>query len=160
MRKTNKTGTSSPVFPTHVTNFSPTHYFAALPDPATGHTSRGCGLEARLLSTVYTSIMKAFSLCFTLQLATVLAAAGKPLPPFNLKCEHNLVDFSPLQLQEISKQPLFATDSPNPRFSWSVAHTGRAAYQSAFQVRVAQYGNFTALVWDSGVVHKDTNNIR
>ena len=90
-----------------------------------------------------------------LQLAA--AATGRPLPPFDLKCEHNLVGFSPPQLRDLSKLPLFATENANPRFSWSVAHTGRAAYQSAFQVRVTRDG---APVWDSGVVNKDTNSIR
>ena len=92
-----------------------------------------------------------------LQLAA--AAVGRPLPPVNLKCENNLVGFSPLQLRELSKQPLFATESPNPRLSWSVAHTARAAYQSAFQVRV-RVARDGALVWDSGVVNKDANSVR
>lgn len=86
--------------------------------------------------------------------------ASEPLPPFDLKCEQNFVGLSSVQLRELSKQPLFATDAPNPRLSWTLAHTGRAAYQTAFQVSVAEDRDIHAVIWDSGVIEGQETSIR
>ena len=51
-------------------------------------------------------------------------ALGGPLPPFNLMCQNNLVGLSGRQMDELSKQYLFGTQSPSPLFSWTVKHTG------------------------------------
>ena len=79
-------------------------------------------------------------------------AFGGPLPPYNLKCQGNLVGLSEEKLQHLNKHKLFSTDKPNPIFSWTVAHTERAARQSAFQVIVATDQNLKNIIWDSGKV--------
>ena len=85
--------------------------------------------------------------------ALVQLAASEPFPPFNLKCENNLVGLSP-------KQPLFVTDNPTPRFSWNVAHSGRSAQQKAFQVWVWRDRKLSSLLWDSGTVFSQATGIR
>ncbi len=88
-------------------------------------------------------------------------AAGQPHPPFNLKCEGNTVGLSDQQLQSLSRQALFATDNRNPRLSWTITHSGRAAYQKAFRVVVASDPKLrTAVVWDSGVRLGEDNSVR
>ena len=79
-------------------------------------------------------------------------AFGGPLPPYNLKCQGNLVGLSEEKLQHLNKHKLFSTDKPNPTFSWTVAHTERAARQSAFQVIVTTDQNLKNFIWDSGKV--------
>ena len=85
-------------------------------------------------------------------LAVASYALGGPLPPYNLKCQGNLVGLSEEKLQHLNKYKLFSTDKPNPTFSWTVAHTERAARQSAFQVIVATDQNLKNIIWDSGKV--------
>lgn len=87
-------------------------------------------------------------------------ATSQPLPPFDLKCEGNHVGLSREQLQAIPGQVFFATDNPTPRLSWSIAHSGRAAYQKAFRVAVASDPKLTAIVWDSGVRLGEENSVR
>ena len=83
----------------------------------------------------------------------VATIASEPLPPFNLKCENNLVGLS-------LKQSLFVTDNPTPRFSWNVAHSGRSAQPKAFQVWVGRDGRLSSLLWDSGMVYSQANSIK
>ena len=85
--------------------------------------------------------------------ALVQLVASEPLPPFNLKCENNLVGLS-------LKQSLFVTDNPTPRFSWSVAHSGRSTQSKAFQVWVGRDGSLSSLLWDSGTVYNQANGIK
>ena len=79
-------------------------------------------------------------------------ARGGPLPPYHLKCEGNHVGLTAQRLQHLDKYKLFFTDNPNPLLSWTVAHTERAARQSAFQVIVATDQNLKNIIWDSGKV--------
>ena len=95
--------------------------------------------------------MAGLSLALILLLVASYAFGG-PLPPYNLKCQGNLVGLSEEKLQHLNKHKLFSTDKPNPTFSWTVAHTERAARQSAFQVIVATDQNLKNIIWDSGKV--------
>ena len=85
-------------------------------------------------------------------LAIASYAIGGPLPPYNLKCQGNHVGLSVEKLQNLNKHKLFSTDNPNPIFSWTVAHTKRAARQTAFQVIVATDQNMKNIIWNSGKV--------
>ena len=85
---------------------------------------------------------------------------GQPHPPFHLKCERNLVGLSQERLDKISKQLLFATDSPNPTFSWSLAHSQRGSRQTASRVLLAADAHLAAPTWDSGVVTGDSTSMR
>ena len=76
-------------------------------------------------------------------------ARGRPLPPYHLKCDGNHVGLSSARLQSLDDYKLFATDNHNPILSWTVAHTERAARQSAFRVVVAKDRNLNATLWDS-----------
>ena len=51
-------------------------------------------------------------------------ASGGPIPPFNLKTQDNLVGLTAGQLEALPKQYMFGTDSPAPKLSWTVKHTG------------------------------------
>jgi hypothetical protein len=92
-------------------------------------------------------------------LAAVSCVLGGPLPPYNLKCQGNHVGLSEEKLQNLNKHKLFSTDNPNPMFSWTVAHTERAAKQTAFQVIVATDQILKNVVWDSGKMldHDETS---
>ena len=69
--------------------------------------------------------MKPILLLGFLSLATVWClAVGGPLPPFNLKTQDNLVGLTAQQLDELPKQYMFGTDSPTPKLSWTLKHTG------------------------------------
>ena len=70
-------------------------------------------------------------------LAGAAAVPGLPLPPTRLRVEY--LD-SPLTI-----------DVAAPRFSWALAHTGRAQFQAAYRLLVASEPSGT-LLWDSGVV--------
>ena len=85
-------------------------------------------------------------------LAVASSVIGGPLPPYNLKCQGNHIGLSVEKLQNLNKHKLFSTDNPNPTFSWTVAHTERAARQTAFQVIVATDQNLKNVIWDSGKV--------
>ena len=85
-------------------------------------------------------------------LAVASSVIGGPLPPYSLKCQGNHVGLSVEKLQNLNKHKLFSTDNPNPIFSWTVAHTERAARQTAFQVIVATDQNLKNVIWDSGKV--------
>ena len=95
-----------------------------------------------------------------LLLACLQVAVGQPHPPFHLKCERNLVGLSQERLGQISKQLLFATDSPNPTFSWSLAHSQRGTRQTASRVLLAADAHLAAPTWDSGVVTGDSTSMR
>ena len=96
---------------------------------------------------------------FMLTLCCVLAAAAsEPLPPFALKCEGNLVGLS--APGELFKRQPFATDVPNPRFSWATEHTSRSARQTAYQVLVSEDWDFTGVVWDTGVLAGESNSAK
>ena len=85
-------------------------------------------------------------------LALIFYSRGEPLPPYHLKCEGNHVGLTAQRLQQLDKHKIFFTDSPNPLLSWTVAHTERAARQTAFQVIVAEDKNLKNIIWDSGKV--------
>ena len=87
--------------------------------------------------------------CAVLFLLPISFVAGGPLPPYNLKCEGNLVGLDSEQLKHLSMHRLLGTDNPYPFLSWTVAHTDRSARQSAFQVIVADDLNLKNVVWDS-----------
>ena len=94
-------------------------------------------------------------------LALASHAQGMPLPPYNLKCEGNRVGLRAERLQQLHKHHLFGTDNPNPILSWTVAHTERAARQTAFQVIVAEDKFLDNIFWDSGkMLNKDRTSIR
>ena len=93
--------------------------------------------------------------------ATVSYVLGGPLPPYNLKCQGNHVGLSEEKLQNLNKHKLFSTDNPNPTLSWTVAHTERAARQTAFQVIVATDQNLKNIIWDSGnVLNQDETSLK
>jgi alpha-L-rhamnosidase len=77
---------------------------------------------------------------------------GGPLPPFNLKCERNLVGLSFEQLDKLDSVHYFSTESSQPLLSWSIAHTERGAIQKSFRVLVSTDKSFANVVWDSGLV--------
>ena len=79
-------------------------------------------------------------------------AIGTPLPPYNLKCQGASVGLCAERLQNLHKQKLVAIDNPKPVLSWTVAHTERAARQSAFQVTVAEDKSLKKVFWDSGKI--------
>ena len=88
------------------------------------------------------------------------SAATRPLPPFNLRCDRNLVSLSSSQLGSLHSRHLFATDSKRPLLSWSLAHSDRGVGgQQAFRVVVARDVGFSQLVWDSGVVESDQQHV-
>ena len=88
------------------------------------------------------------------------STAAGPLPPFNLRCDRNLVGLSPQQLKTLHHRHLFATDSKRPRLSWNLAHSEReAGGQHAFRVVVARDVEFSELVWDSGMVNSDQQEV-
>ncbi len=60
---------------------------------------------------------------------------------YDLTCEHNS---NPLGL-----------DVAQPRFSWKLAAHRDALKQSAYQLQVASAPDFSAILWDSGVVRSD-----
>ena len=94
-------------------------------------------------------------------LALAFCAQGVPLPPYNLKCEGNRVGLSVERLQQLHRHHLFGTDNPNPILSWTVAHTERAARQTAFQVIVAEDKWLNNIFWDSGrIFSKDRSSIK
>ena len=97
--------------------------------------------------------MAAAIVAFCLLVFSALASVtveGRPLPPYNLKCEGNLVGLDTEQLQRLHTHRLLGTGNPNPVLSWTLADTERAARQSAFQVIVAEDRNVKNIVWDSG----------
>ena len=98
-----------------------------------------------------------FLTLLSLGLAVLLrSVTARPLPPFNLRCDHNLVGLSSSQLGSLHSRHLFATDSERPLLSWSLAHSDRGVGgQQAFRVVVARDVEFSQLVWDSGVVESD-----
>ena len=69
--------------------------------------------------------------------APLASSPGSPLAPTRLRVEY-------------SRAPL-TVDTPAPRFSWALAHTGRAQTQSAYRLVVSAAPS-GSLVWDSGVV--------
>ena len=77
-------------------------------------------------------------------------AQGSPLPPYNLKCEGNPVGLRAERLQRLHTHRLLGTEKQNPLLSWTVAHTERAARQSAFRVIVAEDTRLKNVIWDSG----------
>ena len=88
------------------------------------------------------------------------SAATRPLPPFNLRCDRNLVGLSSSQLGSLHSRHLFATDSKRPQLSWSLAHSDRGVGgQQAFRVVIARDVGFSQLVWDSGVVESDQQHV-
>ena len=92
--------------------------------------------------------------------ALLRSATARPLPPFNLRCDRNLVGLSPSQLESLHSRHLFATDSKRPLLSWSLAHSDRGVGgQQAFRVVVARDVEFSQLVWDSGVVESDEHHV-
>ena len=96
----------------------------------------------------------------TLFLLCVQLADCRPHPPYRLQCENNLVGLSREQLTILSKQLLFATDTANPSFSWTVAHSERGAIVTASRVLVAADGNLDAPLWDSGSVLGDAARVK
>lgn len=93
--------------------------------------------------------------------AALGTSAGRPLPPFHLKCEGNPVGLSKQDLRHPNRiSPLFATDRPNPLFSWTVAHTERGARQNALQLVVAKDHEMAKQFWDSGVLATSNDSIR
>ena len=96
--------------------------------------------------------MAARLLFLSLILAIVSRARGGPLPPYHLKCDGNLVGLSTERVQQLDGYNLFFTDSHNPMLSWTVAHTERAARQSAFRVTIAEDRHLNITVWDSGKI--------
>ena len=80
---------------------------------------------------------------------------GGPLPPYNLRCESNLVGFSGEKLRQINKQMLVAVDTPNPVLSWTTRHTEKGAAQSAFQVVVYKDIGLSKVFWDSGKIYNE-----
>ena len=95
-------------------------------------------------------------------LLTLSYAAAGPLPPYNLKCQGNLVGVDADRLKQLHKHRLFGTENPNPVLSWTVAHTERSARQSAFQVIVAEDKSVIRnVVWDSGkVINGEDTSVR
>ena len=93
-------------------------------------------------------------------LACAVAATADPMPPYNLKCEHNAVGLSEEKLKELSKQQLFATDNPTPLISWTVAHCERSARQTAFRVLVSDDSSMTSTIWDTGKVLGEIDHMR
>ena len=82
-----------------------------------------------------------------------LASFANPLPPFNLRCDRNLVGVYPGQLKSLHDRHLFATESKHPRLSWSLAHSERdAGVQQAFRVVVFSDTALSKSIWDSGLV--------
>lgn len=88
------------------------------------------------------------------------ASAGRPLPPFRLKCEGNPVGLAQQDLRNLDRLGLFATDRASPLFSWTVAHTERGARQKAFQLVVASDDRMAQPVWDSGVMVTESTSLR
>ena len=99
---------------------------------------------------------------WTVIFAVVLlgASAGRPLAPFRLKCEGNLVGLSKSELLHLNRLNLFATDHPSPLLSWTVVHRERGAYQKAFQVVFGRDHEIAEPIWDSGVVVSTNNSVR
>ena len=94
-------------------------------------------------------------------LAVASNAVGGPLPPYNLKCQGNHVGLSEEKLQNLDKHKLFCTDNPNPTFSWTIAHTERAAKQIAFKVIVGEDKYMKSIIWDSEkVFSQDLTSLR
>ena len=90
----------------------------------------------------------------------VIAATGRPLPAFNLKCQHRAVGLSDESLSNPVIPDLFATDDPRPLFSWSVSHMQRNATQKASRVQVFRDSRLSKLYWDSGYVPSDRQELK
>ena len=56
------------------------------------------------------------------------------------------------QLSALPRQLLFATDSPAPRFSWSITHSDRGALSTAARVIVVSDQTLAHVIWDSGTL--------
>ena len=92
------------------------------------------------------------SACVLFLFAFFSCAVGGPLPPYNLKCQDVAVGLSAGQLQQLHRHKLVATDTSQPVLSWTVAHSERAARQTAFRVIVAEDKHVKRIFWDSGKV--------
>jgi len=90
--------------------------------------------------------------CVTVLLALLGVSFGKPLPPYNLKCQGAPVGLTPARLKQLERQKLVVTDESNPVLSWSIAHSERAATQSAFQVVLAEDKEMEKIYWDTGKI--------
>ena len=88
-------------------------------------------------------------------LALAHCARGGPLPPFHLKCDGNHVGLTAEKTRCLDTHRLFATDNQNPILTWTVAHTERAARQTAFRVIVGEDVDLENVVWDSGKLLKE-----
>ena len=66
-------------------------------------------------------------------------------PPYNLRCEYLN---TPIDL-----------DTPNPRFTWELAHEERAQYQTAYQILVSSEKKYCQSdngdLWNTGKVESD-----
>ena len=96
-------------------------------------------------------------LLFSVMVSLTLAAG--PAPPYNLQCEHNFVGLSEQQLHNLKHRHHFATENPNPLLSWTITHSERGATQKAFKVQVTSDVGFKNIVWDTGVVSSDLQEI-
>ena len=54
------------------------------------------------------------------------------------------------QLNALARELLFATDSANPSFSWTITHSEKGAVSTASRVIVATDAALSVLLWDSG----------
>ena len=91
----------------------------------------------------------------SLILVSLMCVSGGPLPPYDLRCEGNLVGLSAERLTRLHTNRPLGTDNPSPQLSWTVAHTERAARQTAFRVIVGEDVDLKNVVWDSGKLLKE-----